>query len=263
MENARVLQRGLADLDFALVLKMGPRGATLIEWSGDPTICEPRPANPTPEERNYRYLCLAHPAVIPIWEEQIQRAERIYQPDGYLLMYDEIRVSGDDARCRASGKTPAQLLAEHARNSIAMVRRVHPGAIVAVWNDMFDPYHNAGPGSYYHVRQGFSGAWEGIDRDVLIMNWNDSMKSYDFWARRGNRQVICGYYDGELGERKEAALARQARQRPGVVGYMYTTWEANYSGLKPYLALSGFGATAPHATNRDDYEAPERSGGRR
>jgi hypothetical protein len=121
-----------------------------------------------------------------------------------------------------------------------MVRRVRPDGIVAVWNDMFDPHHNAKKGNYYHVRGGFYGAWEGIDRDVLVLNWNDNLASVDFWERRGNRQIICGYYDGELGMQREGEFIRQARRRPGVVGYMYTTWEANFSALKPYLSLSGF-----------------------
>src|SRR5207253_8185077 len=145
-----------------------------------------------------------------------------------------------DERCRASGKTPAELLAEHARRTIAMCRRVTPGAIVAVWNDMFDPYHNAKAGPYYHVPPGFSGAWEGIDRDVLILNWNDKLESFRFWSERGNPQIFAGYYDGELGSSKEASLTRQAAQLPGVIGWMYTTWKGDFREMRPYLALSGF-----------------------
>jgi len=241
MQNARTLRRTLDRLHFTLMIEMCPRGVQMLTWSGDPSIVEPRAANPTPEERNYRYICLAHPDVIPIWEEQIRRAEEIYHPDGWLLGgYDEIRVACADERCRRSGKTPAELLAEHVRAALAMVRRTTPGRVVAVWNDMFDPYHNAKPGGYYHVRQGFSGAWEGIDKDVLILNWNDRIESYRFWAARGNPQIFAGFYDGELSRDKEAHLVRQARAYPGVIGWMYTTWKANFSVMRPYLALSGF-----------------------
>ncbi len=240
MQNARTVIAGLKELNFTLVLEMCPRGQGLAEWAGDPTVVEPRSAKPTPEERNYRYLCLAHPGVMMIWDAQLKRAKEIYDPDGWMLQYDELRVSGDDARCKASGKKPGQLLAEHAEEAIAMCRRYTPGGIVAIWNDMFDPHHNARPGDYYHVKGGFSGAWDGIDREVLVINWNSSLKSFDFWARRGNPQVIAGFYDGEMGPVKEAEFVRQARQRPGVVGYMYTTWQANFRDLQPYLALTGF-----------------------
>ena len=139
-----------------------------------------------------------------------------------------------------SGKTPAQLLADHTRQAIEMCRRVTPDRVVAVWNDMYDPYHNAKPGRYYHVEKGFSGAWEAIDKDVLILNWNDKIESYKFFAERGNPQIFCGYYDNELGPDKEGRLVRQARQLPGVIGWMYTTWEANFGEMDNYLALSGY-----------------------
>ena len=241
-DNARALRRTLDRLHFTLMIEMCPRGAQLVQYSGDSSMVEPRASNPTSEERDYRYLCLSHPGVIPLWEEQIRRAEELYHPDGWLIgAYDEIRVACADERCRRSGKTPAQLLAEHAQATIAMVRRVTPGRVVAIWNDMFDPYANAAPGHYYHVAQGFSGAWDGIDKDVLILDWNDRVESFRFWAERGNPQIFCGYYDGELGAQKEASLVQRARQYPGVIGWMYTTWKANFSAMRPYLALTGFG----------------------
>jgi hypothetical protein len=240
VENARSLKAALEKLNFTLMIEMCPRGIHLLNWSGDPSILEPKPASRTPEEREYRYFCLSHPGVIPIWEEQIRRAEQIYHPQGWLLMYDEIRVACADERCRKSGKTPAELLAEHARETIAMVRRATPGRVVAIWNDMFDPYHNARAGRYYHVDKGFSGSWEGIDKEVLVINWNDKIESFRFWAERGNPQIFAGYYDGELGPEKEGSLARQARALPGMIGWMYTTWNGNFSQMEPYLALSGF-----------------------
>lgn len=242
-ETAEIIKKGLADLHFSLMLEMCPRGISLVRWSGDDSICEPRPSHPHPLTRNYRYLCLSHPGVIPIWEEQIKRAEEIYHPLGYLLQYDELRVCGDDQRCRESGKTPGKLLAEHAKQTIAMCRRVAPHTVIAVWNDMFDPCHNAQLVPYFHVKQGFDGAWEGIDKDVLIFNFNDKIESFSYWAKRGNRQLIPGYFDGELGIKTESELIRKARAYPNVIGWMYTSWESNYNQLEAYGGISGFGGT--------------------
>jgi aspartyl-tRNA(Asn)/glutamyl-tRNA(Gln) amidotransferase subunit A len=35
-----------------------------------------------------------------------------------------------------------------------------------VWNDMFDPFHNAVKGPYYLVNGPWTDAWEGLDKDV-------------------------------------------------------------------------------------------------
>ena len=57
----------------------------------------------------------------------------------------------------------------------------------AVWNDMFDPFHNAVKGPYYLVNGPWSGSWEGLSKDVLVMNWNHGKRdqSLKFFADRG------------------------------------------------------------------------------
>lgn len=44
-----------------------------------------------------------------------------------------------------------------------------------------------------------AGSWEGLDKDVIIIPWyfgkrNESLK---FFADRGHRQIIAGYYDSK------------------------------------------------------------------
>src|SRR5262249_806884 len=143
LENAEMIKRGLRELGFTLMVQMCPQGSSNIRWSGDDSICEPRPINPHPDEKDYRYVCLADPRVFKIWGEQLVRAEEIYHPMGWLLQYDEIRVANTDARCKATRKTPGQLLGEHASKALATVRRVTPGRTIAMWTDMFDPHFNS------------------------------------------------------------------------------------------------------------------------
>ena len=71
-------------------------------------------------------------------------------------------------------------------------------ATAYVWNDMFDPFHNAVKGPYYLVNGPWTGSWEGLDKDVVIVNWNYGKRdeSLKFFADRGHRQLIAGYYDG-------------------------------------------------------------------
>jgi hypothetical protein len=235
MENARVLKAGLRELGFTLVVQMCPRGQSVARWSGDWSMVEPRPIDPHPEEKDYRYLCLAHPGVIPVWEEQIRRAEEIYHPMGWLLQYDEIRVAGTDARCRATGRTPGSLLRDHVQRAVAMVRRVTPGRLVAVWSDMFDPYFNATTRRYYHVNGSLAAAAGAVDRDVLILSWNDKPESFPYWSSRGNRQIVPLYFDhDDMTPAQERSLIQTAVRYPGVVGWMYATWRRQYFELEAY-----------------------------
>ena len=101
---------------------------------------------------------------------------------------------------------------------------------------MFDPHHNARD-NYYLASDTFGGAWRGLDKSVRIVNWNGGHRrqSLSFFAGRGHRQVIGGYYDnpdvgGHLGQWLDVA-----RGLPGVGGAMYTTWWNDYSNLERFI----------------------------
>ena len=54
---------------------------------------------------------------------------------------------------------------------------------------MFDPYHNAVEGPYYLVNGPWTGSWEGLDKDVMVVNWNYGKRdqSLKFFADRGQQ----------------------------------------------------------------------------
>jgi hypothetical protein len=123
-----------------------------------------------------------------------------------------------------------------ARNVKACVGLLRP-ATAYVWSDMFDPHHNAVEGPYYLVRGPWTGSWEGLDKGVVIMNWNYDQrdKSLKFFADRGHRQVIAGYYDGDVQNMKH--WLESAGRVKGVVGYMYTTWTNNYDHVEDFAKV--------------------------
>ena len=84
---------------------------------------------------------------------------------------------------------------------------------------MFDPYHNA-IRNFDLVRGDLAGSWEDSPRDVVIVNWNGSHRdaSLRFFARRGHRQIIAGYFDGAPDDVRD--WLRSARGVPGVIGVM-------------------------------------------
>lgn len=185
--------------------------------------------------------CMAEPKLYEILKWQVAQVHENLQPDGYFLSHDEIRVQGWDASCRRSGKTPAELLSDNVAACIRMVRREDPGKPIFVWSDMFDPAHNAArSGKYYLVRGDgpWHGSWEGLDKDVVIVNWNSDPRkrgdSLAHFAGRGHKQILAGYYDGPV-----AAVTpwlTEAQRAGGLVGAMYTTWRNRYDDLDAFAA---------------------------
>jgi hypothetical protein len=103
---------------------------------------------------------------------------------------------------------------------------------------MFDPNHNA-KNDYYLARGDFAGSWEGLEKDVTIVAWyfEKRAESLKFFADRGHRQVIAGYYDSGPGNIREWLDA--AAPFDGVGAVMYTTWQNNYRDMEAFFKLAG------------------------
>lgn len=180
--------------------------------------------------------CLAEPAVTAWCRDQFARVHKLFASPFAFWQHDEIRCLGWDVACEKTGLTPGALLAKSARDCAAIVREIAPGATSLTWSDMFDPHHNAHDG-YYLVRGTLAGSWEGLGKDVVVVNWNrgkarDSLESF---ALREHRQIIAGYYDGPVGDVR--GWLEAARGVPGVIGIMYTTWERKYDDLEAFAKI--------------------------
>jgi hypothetical protein len=72
---------------------------------------------------------------------------------------------------------------------------------------------------------------------VVVMNWNFDNRdnSLKFFADRGNRQIIAGYYDSDLTDLQKWLESAQKVQ--GVIGMMYTTWSQNYSQIENFAKM--------------------------
>ena len=77
--------------------------------------------------------------------------------------------------------------------------------------------------------------------NVVIFNWlGESADNAKFFADRGQKQVLCGYYDARTEDGMKKNISRWLQfssGQPGILGFMYTTWGHDYARLKPYFKL--------------------------
>jgi hypothetical protein len=154
-----------------------------------------------------------------------------------MMSHDEIRVLNWCEACQRRKLEPGAILADNVRTCLRILREVNPGGRVYVWSDMFDPHHNALKKDYYLVRGDLTGTWEGLDKEVIIMPWylEKRAESLKWFADRGHRQVIAGYYDAQPERIRDWLSA--ARGVNGVLGVMYTTWENRYADLEAFAGV--------------------------
>jgi hypothetical protein len=177
--------------------------------------------------------CLTDPNVYALLEDQIRRVRRLFEPSGFFLGHDEIRVANWCDACQARELTPGRLLADNVHRCIEMIRRVNRKAELFIWSDMFDPTHNARD-RYYLVNGSLARSWEGLPKKVTVVNWNFDHRtaSLEWFAKRGHAQVIAGFYD--RAPETIRPWIEKSRKVPNLAGAMYTTWTDNYKYLEAF-----------------------------
>lgn len=177
--------------------------------------------------------CLSEPKVYAILKDQIERVNKVFQPKGFFMSHDEIRVANWCEACHQRNMTPGQMLADNAKRCVDMIRAVNPKAQIFVWSDMFDPHHNAHD-DYYLVNGTWADSWEGLSKDVVIVNWyfGKRKENMPWFAQRGHTQILAGYYDGS--PQQIRTWLDDGKDVPNVLGVMYTTWVNRYTDLEAF-----------------------------
>jgi len=200
-------------------------------------------------------VCLSEPGVQDWVQANITAMSKVFPAKtGIFLGYDEMRQVDSCELCRAKNMTAGELLAWNVGQTWSSITAVTPGVTAYVWDDMFDPNHNA-TASYqyaYPVLGDLTGSWLGLQPGFVIMNWNlgNLTKSLSWFAGKqaGNthafQQIIAGYYDTGDGAGAATSELTSASGIPGVTGLMYTTWVPDYSQLGPFATatLAGWAA---------------------
>ena len=190
--------------------------------------------------------CLSEPKIFQDWRTEVQQADQLSHPTAFLMSHDELRVINQCALCQSKHLTPGELLAWNVKQAARIIRAVRPDAEIWVWNDMFDPLHNAVE-HYYAVNGPLTGSWNGLDKDVGIVNWHGGLKGKNckFFSDLGLRQILSGYYDSDEDGSAVADWESRTENVPGIVGAMYTTWEDKYDAMDAWAKKAWPASAAP------------------
>lgn len=191
--------------------------------------------------------CVTEPEFVRLLQEHAAGVEKIFPGTDRMMSHDEWRVMGWDESFQRAKKTPGEIAAENVRLCTKILRDQRADCRIFVWNDMFDPHHNA-VDNYYLVNGDLSGSWNGLDNGVVIMNWNFGVRaeSLKFFAERGHKQVLAGFYDADAEQIGKWLDTVRKNNVPNVLGVMYTTWQQDYSQLKEFSeVVDRFEASSP------------------
>ncbi|AIE86565.1 hypothetical protein [Fimbriimonas ginsengisoli] len=228
-----------------------PKSGT-IPWKGEFEITHPSPpivltkSSPLREgdrvkvswfhavmtETGKTAICLSEPETRKLEEAELRRVAELFGPERIFYAHDEIRVMNLCDACTRRGISPGKILNDDILFANSVSKSLAPKCERYIWSDMIDPYHNAVP-NYYAVNGDLTGSWEGLPKDLIVVNWNSGQaeKSLPFFDKLGHRQILAGYYDGPVG----AIKGWLAKGRGlGIVGVMYTTWVGKYDDLEAF-----------------------------
>ena len=188
--------------------------------------------------------CVSEPKIFEEWRQDVQQVNDLLQPAAFLMSHDEMRVMNQCALCQSKNMTPGELLAENVRKAAQIIRDIRPDAEIWVWNDMFDPMHNA-VDRFYAVNGTLKGSWKGLDPGIGIVNWHGGLmgKNAKFFADLGLRQILSGYYDGDEDGSAIVKWRAATKDIPGIAGAMYTTWEDKYDAMDEWAKKAWGGQT--------------------
>ena len=178
-------------------------------------------------------ICLSDPKTDDILRDHARRVHAAWGAKKYFMTHDEIRALNWDKACQDRNLSAGEILADNVAKCIGWLRESAPDAEICVWGDMFDPHHNARK-DYYFVRGDLAGSWEGLDSKIIAVPWAVELaeKSAQWFAGRGMRMVLAGYYDAPPSH--SAPWREIAKKFPGIEAIMYTTWEDNYRDMKAF-----------------------------
>ena len=230
--------KGAYDVKDAVIEEVAPAnaGKDLALREGEETVVDV--CVPVEVVHASTPMCFTHPGREDYYRRSAEAVKRVLNPKKWFLYCDEIRAGGLCPRCRASGKTVAQLIADDVKFQCAAIRAVCPDATIYSWSDMFDPNHNARE-KYFAMASPLTGIWDLIPKDLVICCWKEGRaekSSVAFFEQLGFRTQVALYYDHD--DLVSTRLGLDAAQKcPNCCGVIFATWRYNYAKLPEFCDL--------------------------
>lgn len=187
------------------------------------------------------------PAVFELMEKDVSLAVKVWGQDvGIMMGYDEIRIGGWEIEPDGKQRTGGEILAWHTKKGYDLIKRYAPKAKIYAWSSMYSPEHNAFPfsagrGYYYLVNGNWDGSWEGLPKDVIIINWHAKTSAYVKWfADRGHQQIIGAYYDQPAADRMKNNIETwhdRIAGIKGIIGWQYTSFHNHTTQFPEFFKL--------------------------
>lgn len=161
-----------------------------------------------------------------------------FEADAIHVGMDEVFLLGSEESPSTRGKDPAELFA-NAVNDYYKHLVESRGVEMLMWGDRLIDGTRYDYGRWEASMNGTAPAVDRIPTDIIICDWHygkrESYPSLDMFTEKGFRVLPSGWNDTEATQ----ALMLYARQieHPGVLGHLFTTWDARKEQLTSYPAL--------------------------
>jgi len=201
-------------------------------------------------ERSHVDACMTEEKVYEIFKRQVERFYQLCGPRRYCFLgYNELRTGGSCALCKSTGKTPGELLADNVQRISMIVRKFCPNVQLIVWDDMFDPNHNAHD-NYYLVDGTLEKSWKGLSTDTIICNWKYEKRhrGLSFFSELDHNLIPSADFDPVTDPISYMnSWLKVMDTIPEVIGMIYTTWQGNYEHMASFGRILGSHKRPPPA----------------
>lgn len=180
---------------------------------------------PIQEKPEYAYsICPTHPDSFPLVADLLDEMIDVFEAKYMHIGIDEVFYIGMCDRCRATGKSNAELLAEWCNRLAERIKK--KGAIPMMWGDRLLNSFDFGYGPWDASQNDTWSAIDLIDKDFIITDWHyhcwPHFRSVEVFAEKGFKIWLCPFNVAQYA--KMFLDYAKEHGSDNIIGVMETTW---------------------------------------
>ena len=181
---------------------------------------------PIEEKPEYCYsLCPTHPDLYPLVIDRMDEVMDAFEAKYMHIGIDEVFYIGMCDRCKATGKTNGQLLADWCNKLAAHIKS--KGAIPMMWGDRLLNAFDFGYGPWDASQNETWTALDMLDKDFIITDWHyhcwSHFRSVEVFAKAGLKIWLSTFNIAEYAK-MFLDYAKEHGDENLILGVMETTW---------------------------------------